>query len=225
MILLVSDLRELRASPTAPATGTVLESRVDKGRGPVATVLVQGGTLRTGDVFICGAVYGKVRAMFDDKGRIVKEAGPSTPVEVLGLQGVPEAGDPLQVTDEAKARHIVDYRQTKIRDAALAKTSGARITLDQLHEQLRVGEVKELPVVIKADVQGSVEVLERNAAEAIDRSGEAQDHSRERRRGFRDRRAAGFGVKRNRRSRSTCGRSARRRIWRSRKTWTFARIR
>jgi translation initiation factor IF-2 len=159
MILLVSDLRELRASPTAPATGTVLESRVDKGRGPVATVLVQGGTLRTGDVFICGAVYGKVRAMFDDKGRIVKEAGPSTPVEVLGLQGVPEAGDPLQVTDEAKARHIVDYRQTKLRDAALAKTSGARITLDQLHEQLRVGEVKELPVVIKADVQGSVEVL------------------------------------------------------------------
>jgi translation initiation factor IF-2 len=160
MILLVSDLRELRASPTVPATGTVLESRVDKGRGPVATVLVQGGTLRTGDVFICGAVYGKVRAMFDDHGRPVKEAGPSTPVEVLGLQGVPEAGDPLQVTDEAKARHIVDYRQTKIRDAALAKTSGARITLDQLHEQLRVGEVKELPVVIKADVQGSVEVLE-----------------------------------------------------------------
>jgi translation initiation factor IF-2 len=159
MILLVADLRELRASPTVPATGTVLESRVDKGRGPVATVLVQGGTLRTGDVFICGAVYGKVRAMFDDHGRPVKEAGPSTPVEVLGLQGVPEAGDPLQVTDEAKARHIVDYRQTKLRDAALAKTSGARITLDQLHEQLRVGEVKELPVVIKADVQGSVEVL------------------------------------------------------------------
>ena len=160
MILLVSDLRELRASPTVPATGTVLESRVDKGRGPVATVLVQGGTLRTGDVFICGAVYGKVRAMFDDHGRPVKEAGPSTPVEVLGLQSVPEAGDPLQVTDEAKARHIVDYRQTKIRDAALAKTSGARITLEQLHEQLRVGEVKELPVVIKADVQGSGEVLE-----------------------------------------------------------------
>jgi translation initiation factor IF-2 len=160
MILLVSEMRELRASPTVPATGTVLESRVDKGRGPVATVLVQGGTLHTGDVFICGAVYGKVRAMFDDKGRVLKEAGPSTPVEVLGLQGVPEAGDPLQVTDEAKARHIVDYRQTKLRDAALAKTSGARITLDQLHEQLRVGEVKELPVVIKADVQGSVEVLE-----------------------------------------------------------------
>src|SRR5262249_55067293 len=101
MILLVAALRELQANPKAPATGTVLESRVDKGRGPVATVLVQNGTLRTGDVFICGAVYGKVRAMFDDRGRPVQEAGPATPVEVLGLQGVPEAGDHLQVADEA----------------------------------------------------------------------------------------------------------------------------
>ncbi len=159
MILLVADLRELKANPSVPATGTVLESRVDKGRGPVATVLVQNGTLRTGDVFICGAVYGKVRAMFDDRGRSVKEAGPATPVEVLGLQGVPEAGDHFQVADEAKARHIVEYRQTKLREASLARTVGARITLDQLHEQLTTGEVKELPIVIKADVQGSVEVL------------------------------------------------------------------
>ncbi len=159
MILLVADLRELRANPKAPATGTVLESRVDKGRGPVATVLVQNGTLHTGDVFICGAVYGKVRAMFDDRGRPVKHAGPSTPVEVLGLQGVPEAGDQFQVADEAKARHIVEYRQAKLREASLARTVGARITLDQLHEQLKAGDVKELPIVIKADVQGSVEVL------------------------------------------------------------------
>ncbi len=159
MILLVADLRELRANQRAPATGTVLESRVDKGRGPVATVLVQNGTLRAGDVFICGAVYGKVRAMFDDRGRPVKEAGPATPVEVLGLQGVPEAGDHFQVADEAKARHIVEYRQTKLREASLARSAGARITLDQLHEQLASGEVKELPIVIKADVQGSVEVL------------------------------------------------------------------
>jgi translation initiation factor IF-2 len=159
MILLVADLRELKANPRAPATGTVLESRVDKGRGPVATVLVQNGTLRTGDVFICGAVYGKVRALFDDRGRPVKEAGPATPVEVLGLQGVPEAGDHFQVTDEAKARHIVEYRQAKLREASLARLAGARITLDQLHEQLTTGEVKELPIVIKADVQGSVEVL------------------------------------------------------------------
>ncbi len=159
ILLLVADLRELRANPDAPATGTVLESRVDKGRGPVATVLVQNGTLRTSDFFICGSVFGKVRALYDDLGRPVKEAPPSTPVEVLGLQGIPDAGDNFQVTDEAKARHIVEYRQSKQRDAAMARSSGARITLDQLHEQLKAGEVKELPVVIKADVQGSVEVL------------------------------------------------------------------
>ncbi|PYU22043.1 MAG: translation initiation factor IF-2 [Acidobacteria bacterium] len=159
MILLVADLRELHANPKAPASGTVLESRVDRGRGPVATVLVQNGTLHTGDVFIVGAVYGKVRALFDDHGHAVKKADPSTPVEVLGLQGVPEAGDQFQVADEAKARHIVDYRQTKLREASLARSAGTRITLDQLHEQLKSGETKELPIVIKADVQGSVEVL------------------------------------------------------------------
>jgi len=159
MLLLVADLRELKSNPKSPAAGTVLESRVDKGRGAVATILVQTGTLHTGDVFICGAVYGKVRAMFDDHGRPVKIAGPSTPVEVLGLQGAPEAGDQFQVTDEAKARHIVEFRQGKLREATLARSAGARITLDQLHEQLKAGDVKELPLIIKADVQGSVEVL------------------------------------------------------------------
>src|SRR5437763_2720783 len=159
IILLVAELRELRANPDAPASGTVLESRVDKGRGPVATVLVQNGTLNAGDFFICGSVFGKVRAMFDDRGRTVKDAPPSTPIEVLGLQGVPEAGDHFQVTDEAKARHIVECRQGKQCDAAMARISGGRITLDQLHEQLKAGEVKELPIVIKGDVQGSVEVL------------------------------------------------------------------
>jgi translation initiation factor IF-2 len=159
MILLVGDLAELKADPDAPASGTVLESRVDKGRGPVATVLVQNGTLNVGDFFIVGAVFGKVRAMFDDRGTPIKKAAPSTPVEVLGLQGVPEAGDQFQVADEAKARHIVEYRQGKQREASLAKSSSSRLTLDQLHEQLRAGELKELPVVIKADVQGSVEVL------------------------------------------------------------------
>jgi len=158
-ILLVADLRELKANPDAPATGTVLESRVDKGRGPVATILIQNGTLNSGDFFICGSVFGKVRAMFDDRGRVVKDAPPSTPVEVLGLQGVPDAGDLFQVTDEAKARHVVEYRQGKQRDAAMARISGSRITLDQLHEQLKAGDVKELGIVIKADVQGSVEVL------------------------------------------------------------------
>jgi len=160
MIVLSADLRELKANPDAPATGTVLESRVDRGRGPVATVLVQNGTLRTGDVFICGSVYGKVRALFDDRGRGVKAAGPASPVEVLGLQGVPQAGDQFQVADEARARHLVEYRQAKQREASLARTTSAKITLDQLHEQLKAGEVKELAAVIKADVQGSVEVLQ-----------------------------------------------------------------
>ncbi|MCL6480582.1 MAG: translation initiation factor IF-2 [Firmicutes bacterium] len=159
MILLVGDLRELKANPNAPATGTVLESRIDRGRGPVATVLVQNGTLRVGDAFLCGAVYGKVRAMLDDRGHSLKEAGPSTPVEVLGLQGLPEAGDQFQVAEETRARQIVEYRQAKRREASLARTAGPRITLDQLHEQLKAGEVKELPLVVKADVQGSVEVL------------------------------------------------------------------
>src|SRR2546422_2427747 len=158
-ILLVADLRELKANPDAPAAGTVLESRVDKGRGAVATILIQNGTLNSGVFFICGSVFGKVRAMFDDRGRVVKDAPPSTPVEVLGLQGVPDAGDLFQVTDEAKARHVVEYRQGKQRDAAMARISGSRITLDQLHEQLKAGDVKELGIVIKADVQGSVEVL------------------------------------------------------------------
>ncbi|HKS67422.1 MAG TPA: translation initiation factor IF-2 [Candidatus Acidoferrales bacterium] len=160
MILLVADLAELKADPDAPASGTVLESRVDKGRGPVATVLVQNGTLRVGDFFIVGSVYGKVRAMFDDRAQAIKKAIPSTPVEVLGLQGVPEAGDQFQVADEARARHIAEYRQSKQREASLAKTaSSGRLTLDQLHEQLKAGEVKELAIVVKADVQGSVEVL------------------------------------------------------------------
>ena len=159
MILLVGDLRELKSNPAASASGTVLESRVDKGRGPVATVLVQNGTLSVGDVFICGAVYGKVRALYDDRGQPVKSAGPSTPVEVLGLQGIPDAGDQFQVADEAKARHIVEYRQSKQREATLAKSFSSRLTLDQLHEQLKAGEVKDLPIVIKGDVQGSVEVL------------------------------------------------------------------
>jgi translation initiation factor IF-2 len=159
MIALVGELRELKANPDAPASGVVLESRIDKGRGPVATLLVQNGTLHVGDFFICGAVYGKVRAMYDDRAQAVKRAGPSTPVEILGLQGVPEAGDRLLVADEAKARHISDYRLSKLREASLARSGGVRLTLDQLQEQLRAGEVKELPVVIKADVQGSVEVL------------------------------------------------------------------
>ena len=158
MILLVADMQALKANPKRPASGTVLEAKLDRGRGPVATVLVQNGTLGVGDSFIVGAIYAKVRAMFDDRGRVVAEAPPSTPVEVLGLEDVPQAGDRfLVIEDTVKARQIALHRQAKLREAALAKS--ARLTLEQLHEQLAAGDVKELPLIIKADVQGSVEVL------------------------------------------------------------------
>ncbi len=158
MILLVADLQALKANPRRLASGTVLEAKLDRGRGPVATVLVQNGTLHAGDSFIVGAVYGKVRAMLDYCGRPVAEAPPSTPVEVLGLEDVPQAGDRiLAIEDTGKARQIALHRQAKQREAALAKS--ARLTLEQLHEQLAAGDVKALPLIIKADVQGSVEVL------------------------------------------------------------------
>ena len=158
MILLVADLQTIKADPNLPAMGTVLEAKIDKGRGNVATVLVQNGTLKVGDNFIAGAIYGKVRAMFDENSNSVKEAGPSSPVEVLGLQGLPLAGDSFQcIADDTKARQMAQYRQDKLRDIALAKTS--RLTLDQLHKQLAEGEVKEVPIVLKCDVQGSQEAL------------------------------------------------------------------
>ncbi len=158
MIVLVSDIQDLRANPDRPALGTVLEAELDRGRGPVATVLVRNGTLRVGDHFICGAVFGRVRAMFDDRGQQTKAAGPSMPVEVIGLDGLPEVGDTYQVvTDTVKAKQIVIYRESKAREQAMAK--GARLTLDKLHEQLREGQTKELNVILKADVGGSAEVV------------------------------------------------------------------
>jgi len=158
MILLVADLQDLKANPALPATGAVLEAQLDRGRGPVARVLVQDGTLRLGDPFIVGSIFGKVRALFDDRGRSLDDAGPATPVEVLGLSGLPEAGDQFQVvTDEAKAKQVASFREQKLREAALG--ASARLTLDQLHTQLQTGAVKELPLILKADVQGSVEAL------------------------------------------------------------------
>ncbi len=158
MVLLVADIKELKAVPEAPGRGVVLEARLDKGRGPVATVLVQDGTMRRGDPFIVGPIFGKVRAMLDDRGHQIKEAGPASPIEVLGLASLPEAGDPIQVvTDEVKAKQVATYRELKAREAQLASSS--RLTLDHLHEQLEAGGVKELPLVIKGDVQGSVEAL------------------------------------------------------------------
>jgi len=158
MILLVADMQELKASPSRPAMGNVLEAKLDRGRGPVATVLVQNGTLSVGDYFICGSVFGKVRAMYDHLGRQVRSAGPSIPVEVLGLDALPEVGDTFQVvTDTAKAKQIVIYREAKAREQAMARSS--RLSLDQLHEQIKSGEAKELPIILKTDVSGSAEVL------------------------------------------------------------------
>ena len=158
MILLVADLQDLKANPTRPAMGTVLEAQLDRGRGPVATVLVRNGTLHVGDYFIVGSVFGKVRAMFDDRGQPVREVGPSMPAEVLGLESLPEVGDTVQVvTDTAKAKQIVIYREGKAREAAMSKTN--RITLDQLHEQLKEGETKELNIILKTDVGGTAEVI------------------------------------------------------------------
>jgi translation initiation factor IF-2 len=159
MLLLVADMQELKANPSKPAMGTVLEARLDKGRGPVATVLVQDGSLSVGDTVVAGAVSGKVRALVDDQGKRVKTAGPATPVEVLGLAALPGPGDQLLVvTDALKAQAIVNFRQLKAREKALA--ASAKIRLEDLGKAIADGQIQELPLVLKADVQGSVEALE-----------------------------------------------------------------
>ena len=158
MICLTADLQELKAVPGRAASGVVLEAKLDRGRGPVGTILVQNGTLRTGDNFVVGNVYGKVRAMFDDRGQQLQEAPPSTPVEILGLEGLPQAGDQfVVVTDREKARDISDYREQKAREATLAKSS--RVSLEGLSEQLKTLGMKELNIILKGDVGGSIEVL------------------------------------------------------------------
>ena len=158
MLLLQADVLELKANPDKLARGTIVEAKLDRGRGPVATVLVQEGTLKVGAPFVCGGNYGRVRAMVDDKGHKVDTAGPSMPVEILGLQGVPEAGSPfVAVTDEATARQVAEHRRGKQREATLVKT--AKVSLEDLYQQIQAGDVKELRVVIKGDVQGSVEAV------------------------------------------------------------------
>jgi translation initiation factor IF-2 len=158
MICLVSDIKAPKATPGRKAVGTVLEAKLDRGRGAVATVLVQNGTLRVNESYIVGNTFGKVRAMFDDRGRAIAEAGPSTPVEVLGLEGMPDSGDTfLVVADRDKAKGIAQYRKMKEREAQLAKSS--RLSLEGLAEQIRTAGVKDLPLILKGDVTGSVEVL------------------------------------------------------------------
>src|SRR5580658_4137086 len=158
MILLVADMQDLKANPARPGMGTVLEAKLDRGRGPVATVLVRNGTLRVGDYMICGSVFGRVRAMVDDHGDNTREVGPSMPAEVQGLESLPDVGDTMQVvTDTAKAKQIVIYRESKAREVAMAKNK--RLTLDQFHDQLKEGEVKDLNIILKTDVGGTAEVL------------------------------------------------------------------
>lgn len=165
MILLVAEMRELKANPNRQARGTVIEAELDKGRGPVATVLVQNGTLNVGDNIIAGSASGRVRAMVDDKGRRIKKAGPSTPVEVLGFSETPMAGDVFVVVqDEKMAKSIVSRRQIRKREEDLKTTT--RVSLDDLFKRIQEGQIKELSIIVKADVQGSVEVL-RQALERL----------------------------------------------------------
>jgi translation initiation factor IF-2 len=164
MILLVSDIKEFTADPDKPATGVVLEARLDRARGIVATVLVRDGTIKTGDPFIAGASFGKVRAMVDDRGQRIASAGPATPVEIMGFAGTPMAGDRFQaVVDEAKARQIASFRQEKEREEKQKAT--ARRTLESLARDIAAGHVKELPILLKADVQGSLEALQKALSE------------------------------------------------------------
>jgi translation initiation factor IF-2 len=157
---LQSEILDLRANPNRPAEGTVIEAKLDRGRGPVATVLVQHGTLRVGDIVVAGADWGRVRALMSDTGAPVDSAGPSTPVEVLGFNGTPEAGDRLAVVDsEARAREVTDYRARQKRDKVAARATGMRGSLEQMMSQLKTAGRKEFPLLIKADVQGSLEAI------------------------------------------------------------------
>jgi translation initiation factor IF-2 len=158
LILLQAELMELKANPNKKSRGRVVEARLDRGKGPLATVLVQEGTLRVGDPFVCGTFYGRVRAMLDDRGRKVAEVPPSMPVEVHGISGVPQAGDELVVVnDEKQAKQVAAHRQLKSREAELSRAT--KVTLDNLFERIKEGETKELRIVIKADVQGSLEAI------------------------------------------------------------------
>ena len=158
MIILTADMMELKANPNRAAKGTVIEARLDKGMGPIATVLVQNGTLRTGDIIVAGTSVGRVRSMMDDKGRRVKEAGPSVPVEITGLDDVPVGGDTFNaVSDERLARELVEQRRTEQKEEIFR--SQTKVTLDNLFEQMKEGDMKELKIIVKADVQGSVEAV------------------------------------------------------------------
>jgi translation initiation factor IF-2 len=160
-ILLQAEILDLRANPDRTAEGSVIESRLDRGRGPVGTVLVQRGTLKQGDIVVAGAEWGRVRAMLDDKGRQIQVAGPAMPVEILGLSGAPSAGEPFVVVEnESRAREITEFRERRQRDRLAGAAAGARGTLDQMLARIAAGEQKEVALLIKADVQGSAEAIQ-----------------------------------------------------------------
>lgn len=161
MVILTAEVEELKADPSRRAKGTVIEAKLDKGRGPVATLLVQNGTLKSGDSIIVGSTYGRIRAMFDDKGKKINSAGPSIPVEILGLSEVPDAGDRFNVVkDEKTARNMAENRKQKLREQRLQSTN--RVSLEDLYSQIQEGKVKELGVIVRADVQGSVEAVKQS---------------------------------------------------------------
>lgn len=161
MVLLTSEMGELKADPKRKAKGTVIEAKLDKGRGAVATLLIQNGTLHVGDSILVGSTYGRIRAMFDDKGKSIKAAGPSIPVEILGLSEVPSAGDRFTVVkDEKTARNMAETRKQKIKDESFH--SANRVSLEDLYSQIQEGTVKELGIIVKADVQGSVQAIKQS---------------------------------------------------------------
>lgn len=161
MVILIADMKELRANPDRSAKGTIIEARLDRGRGPIATVLVQNGTLKIGDTIVAGTCVGRVRAMTNDKGEKVKQAGPSVPVEITGLDDTPSGGDIFNVvSDERLARELVEQRKAAQKEEMFSKQT--KVTLDNLFDQMKIGEIKELKVIIKADVQGSVEALKQS---------------------------------------------------------------
>ncbi len=158
MVILVADMKELKANPDRAAKGTVVEARLDKGRGPIATILVQNGTLRTGDIVVAGTAVGRVRAMTNERGEKVKEAGPSVPVEITGLAEVPTGGDTFNaVSDERLARELVEQRKAQKKEELF--NSRTKVSLDNLFDQMKLGDIKELKIIVKADVQGSVEAV------------------------------------------------------------------
>ncbi len=158
LVLLQAEIMELKASPNKPARGRVIEAKLDKGRGPVATILIQEGTLRAGDVYVCGVYSGRVRNIFGDVGQKLQEAGPSMPVEVLGLSGVPNAGDDfIVITDDKQAKMVAEHRLVKLREKELSRTT--KVSLENLYDQIKEGEIKELPIILKTDVHGSQEAI------------------------------------------------------------------